>query len=175
MSPLLHLSDVHKTFGTKHVLRGVNLSIEKGQSLVVIGGSGSGKSVMLKSILGLLRPERGSIKIDGKETIGRSREARRDIDDKIGMLFQNSALFDSLPVWRNVAFQGLQNDRLTVDDARQLAAESLALVDLGPELLDLFQPPYRGACKSALASPAPLPPSRKSSSSMNRPLASTRS
>ena len=138
MSPRLHLSDVHKTFGPKQVLRGVNLSIEKGQSLVVIGGSGSGKSVMLKSVLGLLRPERGSIKIDGQETIGLSREARRDIDDKIGMLFQNSALFDSLPVWRNVAFQGLQNDGLSVDDARQLAVESLALVDLGPELLDLF-------------------------------------
>jgi len=138
MSPRLQFSDVHKTFGPKQVLRGVNLSIEKGQSLVVIGGSGSGKSVMLKSVLGLLRPERGSIKIDGQETIGLSREARRDIDDKIGMLFQNSALFDSLPVWRNVAFQGLQNDGLSVDDARQLAVESLALVDLGPELLDLF-------------------------------------
>ena len=72
MSPRLHLSDVHKTFGPKQVLRGVNLSIEQGQSLVVIGGSGSGKSVMLKSVLGLLQPERGSIKIDGKETIGLS-------------------------------------------------------------------------------------------------------
>ncbi len=138
MTARIQLTDVHKSFGTKDVLRGVNLAVDKGQSLVVIGGSGSGKSVMLKSILGLLRPERGSITIDGRETIGLSRDERRDIDHQFGMLFQNSALFDSLPVWRNVAFQGLQNEGLSVDDARQQAVESLALVDLGPELLDLY-------------------------------------
>ncbi|MDB2668981.1 ATP-binding cassette domain-containing protein, partial [Alphaproteobacteria bacterium] len=118
MSEKITLRDVHKTFGTKQVLRGVNLSIEKGQSLVVIGGSGSGKSVMLKSILGLLTPEQGSILIDGKETVGLARDHRREIDHQMGMLFQNGALFDSLPVWRNVAFQGMQNDGLSEADAR---------------------------------------------------------
>ncbi len=138
MSEKITLRDVHKTFGTKQVLRGANLSIEKGQSLVVIGGSGSGKSVMLKSILGLLTPEQGSILIDGKETVGLARDHRREIDHQMGMLFQNGALFDSLPVWRNVAFQGMQNDGLSEADARDQAVDSLALVGLGAELLDLY-------------------------------------
>ncbi len=137
MSAMITLTDVHKTFGSKQVLRGVNLSIEKGRSLVVIGGSGSGKSVMLKSILGLLTPERGSIIVDGTEIIGLARSKRTDIDAQIGMLFQNGALFDSLPVWRNVAFRALQNANVTISDARDIAVENLARVGLGPELLDV--------------------------------------
>ena len=119
MAAMISLNEIHKSFGTKHVLRGVNLEIERGQSMVVIGGSGSGKSVMLKSILGLLRPESGSLKIDGRETIGLTRGARADIDARMGMLFQNGALFDSLPVWRNVAFRALQQDGMTQSRARQ--------------------------------------------------------
>ena len=137
MTEKIALSNVHKRFGTKHVLRGVNLSIEEGQSVVVIGGSGSGKSVMLKSILGLLTPDSGSIKIDGKETVGLRHEKRADIDAQFGMLFQNGALFDSLPVWKNVAFRGIQNDGMNEADARDLSVEALARVGLGPELLDL--------------------------------------
>jgi len=138
MNEKITLSNVHKTFGAKKVLRGVNLSVDEGQSLVVIGGSGSGKSVMLKSILGLLRPEQGSIKIDGTETIGLARHLRQEIDAQMGMFFQNGALFDSLPVWRNVAFQAIQNQGFSESDARDLAVDGLALVGLGPELLDLF-------------------------------------
>ena len=138
MAAMISLNEIHKSFGTKHVLRGVNLEIERGQSMVVIGGSGSGKSVMLKSILGLLRPESGSLKIDGRETIGLKRGARADIDARMGMLFQNGALFDSLPVWRNVAFRALQQDGMTQSRARDLAVEALARVELGAELLDVY-------------------------------------
>ena len=138
MAAMISLNEIHKSFGTKHVLRGVNLEIERGQSMVVIGGSGSGKSVMLKSILGLLRPESGSLKIDGRETIGLTRGARADIDARMGMLFQNGALFDSLPVWRNVAFRALQQDGMTQSRARDLAVEALARVELGAELLDVY-------------------------------------
>ena len=137
MTAKIALSDVHKSFGTKDVLRGVNLEVETGQSVVVIGGSGSGKSVMLKSILGLLTPDSGSIKIDGRETVGLARSGRADIDHQIGMLFQNGALFDSLPVWKNVAFRAIQNDGMGEADARDLAVDALKQVELGAELLDL--------------------------------------
>ena len=137
MTGKIILSDVHKSFGPKDVLRGVNLTVEKGQSVVVIGGSGSGKSVMLKSILGLLTPDSGSIKIDGKETVGLARDKRTEIDAQFGMLFQNGALFDSLPVWKNVAFRAVQNDGMSEADARDLAVDALKRVELGPELLDL--------------------------------------
>ena len=137
MTGKIILSDVHKSFGPKDVLRGVNLTVEKGQSVVVIGGSGSGKSVMLKSILGLLTPDSGSIKIDGKETVGLPRDKRTEIDAQFGMLFQNGALFDSLPVWKNVAFRAVQNDGMSEADARDLAVDALKRVELGPELLDL--------------------------------------
>jgi phospholipid/cholesterol/gamma-HCH transport system ATP-binding protein len=126
-----------KASGPKDVLRGVNLEVETGQSLVVIGGSGSGKSVMLKSILGLLTPDSGSIKIDNRETVGLPRRGRADIDHQIGMLFQNGALFDSLPVWKNVAFRAIQNDGMNEADARDLAVDALKRVELGAELLDL--------------------------------------
>ena len=137
MTDKITLTNVHKSFGSKDVLRGVNLTVGQGQSLVVIGGSGSGKSVMLKSILGLLTPDSGSIKIDGKETVGIGRDKRSEIDAQFGMLFQNGALFDSLPVWKNVAFRGVQNDGMSEADARDLAVEALKRVELGPELLDM--------------------------------------
>ena len=137
MTAKISLTDVHKSFGSKDVLRGVNLQVETGQSVVVIGGSGSGKSVMLKSILGLLTPDSGSIEIDGQETVGLARGKRADIDHQIGMLFQNGALFDGLPVWKNVAFRAIQNDGMSESDARDVAVDALKRVELGAELLDL--------------------------------------
>ena len=137
MTTKIALTNVHKSFGPKDVLRGVNLEVETGQSLVVIGGSGSGKSVMLKSILGLLTPDRGSIKIDNRETVGLAGRGRADIDHQIGMVFQNGALFDSLPVWKNVAFRAIQNDGMNEADGRDLAVDALKRVELGAELLDL--------------------------------------
>ncbi|MEC7154990.1 MAG: ATP-binding cassette domain-containing protein, partial [Pseudomonadota bacterium] len=115
---MITLAGVTKAFGAKQVLQGVDLNIEKGQSVVVIGGSGSGKSVMLKSVLGLLTPDSGTIHVDGTQTVGLSRRDRAHIDANIGMLFQNGALFDSLPVWRNVAFRGVQDNTLDMQAAR---------------------------------------------------------
>ena len=136
MSAMITLTNIHKSFGANAVLRGVDLQIDKGQSMVVIGGSGSGKSVMLKSILGLLTPERGSIMIDGTQLVGLSRRLRAHIDTQIGMLFQHGALFDSLPVWRNVAFRALQAGA-SESTARHIATENLERVGLDAHLLDM--------------------------------------
>lgn len=136
--PIIELTNVHKHFGAKKVLQGVNLCVNKGESLVVIGGSGSGKSVMLKCILGLLSANSGSIRVNGVETIGLGRVKRTNVNKQFGMLFQNGALFDSLPIWQNVAFAGLQSMDLSMDEARNMAEESLHLVGLGAELLDTY-------------------------------------
>jgi phospholipid/cholesterol/gamma-HCH transport system ATP-binding protein len=104
----IRIRDLHKSFGAKQVLDGIDLDVAEGESVVVIGGSGTGKSVLLKCVLGLLEPERGSILIDGQEVVRLGRRAREQVMQKFGMLFQNAALFDSLPVWENVAF-GLLN------------------------------------------------------------------
>lgn len=133
----IELIDVHKRFGDKHVLRGVNLHVERQKSLVVIGGSGSGKSVTLKCILGLVRPDLGSIKINGQETVGVSGSARDEVLSKMGMLFQGAALFDSLSVWENAAFGLIQGHRMARDKAKQIAIEKLAQVGLGPEIAEL--------------------------------------
>jgi phospholipid/cholesterol/gamma-HCH transport system ATP-binding protein len=131
------LENVHKSFGKKHVLRGVNVGVGKGRSLVIIGGSGSGKSVTLKCILGLLRPEKGSIRVAGKEIIGLTGSDNDDMMARFGMLFQGAALFDSLSVWRNVAFGLMQGQRkMKAAEARGIAIDKLAQVGLGPELAD---------------------------------------
>lgn len=133
----IELIDVHKRFGSKNVLNGINLHVERHKSLVVIGGSGSGKSVTLKCILGLVTPDQGSILIDGQETVGLSGNKRDDVLAKIGMLFQGAALFDSLSVWQNVAFALIQGHHLPRDQAREIAIQKLSQVGLGPEIADL--------------------------------------
>ena len=138
MTDMIKLSNVHKSFGSKHVLKGGDLSVEKGNSLVVIGGSGSGKSVMMKSILGLLTPETGEIEINGLPTVGLKGGKRDLVNRQFGMLFQNGALFDSLPVWQNVSFAAMQGSNMPADEALELAKESLALVGLGKNVLDLY-------------------------------------
>ena len=132
------LSDVHKSFGKKVVLDGIDLSIQKGESVVVIGGSGTGKSVMLKSVLGILRPERGSIKVDGEEVIGMRSKDRDRMMLKFGMLFQGSALFDSLRVWENVAFGLIQGRGMNRIQAKDIAIEKLAAVGLAESAGALF-------------------------------------
>lgn len=112
--PILQLIDIHKSFGPKKVLKGVNIDVQRGQSLVILGGSGSGKSVMLKNALGLMTPEQGVIEFDGVDVTrdqGKTREAMRS---RIGMLFQSGALFDSLTVWENVSFRLIQIGRAHV-------------------------------------------------------------
>jgi len=133
-TPRLELTDVHKSFGTKVVLDGLNLSLAKGESVVVIGGSGTGKSVMLKCILGLLRPDRGSIRIDGEETVGLRGAARERILTKVGMLFQSAALFDSLSVWENVAFGLIEGAGMAREQARIIALDKLAKVGLDEDM-----------------------------------------
>jgi phospholipid/cholesterol/gamma-HCH transport system ATP-binding protein len=135
-TPKIELADVHKAFGGKPVLAGVSLRAMPGESLVVIGGSGSGKSVMLKCILGILRPDAGRILIDGTPF---GQIDRRAFFRHFGMLFQGGALFDSLPVWQNVAFR-LRHARrpLSRAAARALAVAKLARVGLGPETADLY-------------------------------------
>jgi len=135
--PKIAVKGVSKRFGPKVVLNGIDLSVEKGQSLVIIGGSGTGKSVLLKCILGILRPEAGEILVDGESVIGQRGEARRRTLDKFGMLFQGAALFDSLPVWRNVSFGLMQGHGVKAREAKEIAIENLRRVGLSPDVADL--------------------------------------
>lgn len=130
----IDIRNLHKAFGSKIVLDGLNLELHAGESLVVIGGSGTGKSVLLKNILGLLEPETGSIKVDGVEIVGLSRRRREEVLRKFGMLFQNAALFDSLLVWENVAFGLIQGQGMDRQAAHEVAMEKLADVGLTPEV-----------------------------------------
>jgi phospholipid/cholesterol/gamma-HCH transport system ATP-binding protein len=136
--PKLELAGVKKSFGTKKVLDGINLSIPKGKSLVVIGGSGTGKSVMIKSVLRILKPDAGSIKIDGHETVNYNAQQRDEMMRKFGMLFQGAALFDSMRVWENVAFGLIQGRGMDRAEAKHIAIEKLGAVGLMPSVADLF-------------------------------------
>lgn len=127
---LIELHEVHKSFDDNHVLRGVNLSIRPGESLVVIGGSGSGKSVLIKCIIGIITPERGTIVVAGQNTGALNEKELYQLRKKFGMLFQAGALFDSMKVWENVAFGLLQHTRLSEQDARERATEKLNLLGL---------------------------------------------
>ena len=135
--PKIRIRGLRKSFGSKHILRGIDLDVGVGESVVVIGGSGTGKSVLLKCILGILDPDEGTIEIDGKDVTKLSRHEREKVMHKFGMLFQGAALFDSLPVWENVAFGLIQVDRMGRDEAKQKAIETLAQVGLGADVADL--------------------------------------
>ncbi|MBI4967287.1 MAG: ATP-binding cassette domain-containing protein [Rhodospirillales bacterium] len=150
-APKIELRDVHKAFGPKVVLDGLSLTVGKGESVVVIGGSGTGKSVMLKCVLGLLVPEKGSIKVDGQEVLGMDPAEREEVLRKFGMLFQGSALFDSLPVWENVAFGLIQGRRMERTKARDKAIEKLAQVGLGPEVGELSPAELSGGMQKRVA------------------------
>ena len=131
---MITLSNVHKSFGTNAVLRGVDVTVERGQSLVVIGGSGTGKSVLIKCILGLVTPDKGTITVDGADVTQQPRDA---FLARFGMLFQGAALFDSLPVWQNVAFRLLRGSlKRPWAEAREIAIEKLRRVGLSPDVAD---------------------------------------
>jgi len=132
--PKISVRALRKSFGRKRVLDGVDIDCASGESLVIIGGSGTGKSVLVKCILGLLHPEAGSIRVDGAETVGLPRGTREQLMQKFGMLFQGSALFDSLSVWENVAFGLVQGRGMERPAAREIALAKLASVGLGPEV-----------------------------------------
>ena len=133
----IKVSNLHKAFGKKVVLDGVDLEIKKGESLVVIGGSGTGKSVLIKCIQGLLTPDTGSILVDDQEVVGAARSERDSLHSKMGMLFQGGALFDSLSVWENVAFGLIENQRLSKKVAKVEAIRGLRQVGLAPDVADL--------------------------------------
>ncbi len=150
-TPKIELIDVHMRFGDKVVLDGVDLVVEAGESMVVIGGSGVGKSVMLKIVLGLLEPTSGRVLVDGQDVTrltGREREA---VNRKFGMLFQGAALFDSLTVWQNVAFSLIQGQGVEHEAARRIAFEKLAAVGLGDDVAVLYPDELSGGMKKRVA------------------------
>src|SRR5579883_1477058 len=150
-APKISLRGVTKSFGAKKVLTGIDLDIAQGESMVVIGGSGSGKSVLLKCILGLMHPDSGSIRIDGQEVVDLNDRGRARVMKKFGMLFQGGALFDSLRVWENVAFGPIQSDGMEPDKAREVAIAKLGAVGLGPEIGDLFPSELSGGMQKRVA------------------------
>ncbi|WP_227270275.1 ABC transporter ATP-binding protein [Roseobacter weihaiensis] len=133
---MIHMEGIHKSFGSNHVLRGFDLDIPKGSSMVIIGGSGTGKSIALKCVLGLVKPDQGTILVDGKDASSGDRDA---FLARFGMLFQGGALFDSLPVWQNVAFRLLRGSlKRPREEARAIAIEKLRRVGLKSDVADRF-------------------------------------
>jgi phospholipid/cholesterol/gamma-HCH transport system ATP-binding protein len=149
--PKISVRGLEKSFGPKHVLDGVDIDCGVGESLVIIGGSGTGKSVFVKCILGLLHPEAGSIRIDGVETVRMHRTGRAGLMHKFGMLFQGSALFDSLRVWENVAFGLIQGRGMERAKARRIALDKLAAVGLGGEVGELRPAELSGGMQKRVA------------------------
>ncbi|MFZ2007899.1 MAG: ATP-binding cassette domain-containing protein [Stellaceae bacterium] len=150
-APKISVRGLEKSFGSKCVLDGIDIDCGVGESLVIIGGSGTGKSVLVKCILGLLHPESGSIRIDGAETVGMKRAGRTALMNKFGMLFQGAALFDSLHVWENVAFGLIQGRGMERARARQIAFEKLAAVGLGAEVGELRPAELSGGMQKRVA------------------------
>ena len=147
ITPKIRIRGLKKAFGGHVVLDGVDLDLMPGESMVVIGGSGSGKSVLLKCILGLLTPEDGSIEVDGEEVVGLAGEDLDRVRHKFGMLFQNAALFDSLPVWRNIAFGLIEGEGMPTKEARAVALQKLAAVGLEERVANLFPAELSGGMR----------------------------
>ena len=146
---MIELRDLHKSFDQNHVLAGVDLSIERGKSMVIIGGSGTGKSVLLKSILGLITPDGGQILVDGQDITQADRDA---FLARFGMLFQGGALFDSLPVWQNIAFRLMRGSlKRSKDEARDIAIEKLRRVGLKPDVADRFPAELSGGMQKRVS------------------------
>ena len=133
---MIHFKNIKKSFDNNHVLRDINLDINRGQSMAIIGGSGTGKSVLIKTVLGLIKPDSGTIIVDGVDV---NETAHAQFLERFGMLFQGGALFDSLPVWKNIAFR-LQrgSQKRPKDEAREISIKKLRRVGLGPEIADKY-------------------------------------
>jgi phospholipid/cholesterol/gamma-HCH transport system ATP-binding protein len=149
--PKIEIRGLNKAFGEKRVLNGVDLEVGVGESVVVIGGSGSGKSVTLKCVLGLIQADGGSIKVDGQEVVGLRGGERERVLRKFGMLFQGAALFDSLRVWENVAFGLVQGRGMARDPAKEVALRKLGAVGLGPEVGELWPAELSGGMQKRVA------------------------
>ncbi len=149
--PKIRLRDLHKRFGDKVVLDGIDLDVMPRTSMVVLGGSGSGKSVLLKCVLGLIEPDHGVIEIDGVDVLQQPLSRREEIRSRIGMLFQDGALFDSLPVWENVTFALLAQRKITRAEARGRAPDILAQVGLAATVGELYPAELSGGMQKRVA------------------------
>ncbi|MEZ6001490.1 ABC transporter ATP-binding protein [Hyphomonas sp.] len=150
-TPILSLQNVEKRFGKNHVLRGVTLDVAPGESLVVIGGSGSGKSVMLKNALGLMTPDSGQILFNGEDVTQAKGKTRARMRERVGMLFQSGALFDSLTVWENVAFRLVNSGVVSRTKAKDRAIETLSKVRLGSDVADLYPAEISGGMQKRVS------------------------
>jgi phospholipid/cholesterol/gamma-HCH transport system ATP-binding protein len=147
----IEIRNLHKAFGSNKVLTGINLKVKEKESLVVLGGSGSGKSVLIKNIVSLMEPDKGSIKIDGKEITKMKTKEQNALMDKFGFLFQGGALFDSMNVWQNVAFRLIHTAKLHKEDARDIAIEKLSIVGLSEEVAELYPSELSGGMQKRVA------------------------
>ena len=146
---MIVLEGVKKSFGKKKILTGVNLKINEGSSLVIIGRSGTGKSVLIKCILALENYDEGTIHINKIEN---SNKNNKTFYDQFGMLFQGGALFDSIPIWENISFRLLRgNQKISRSDAKQLASEKLKLVGLNSDIIDLYPSELSGGMQKRVA------------------------
>jgi len=150
-SAKIKITNLHKSFGKKTVLNGLHLEIQKGESLVIIGGSGTGKSVLIKCIQGILTPDEGSVLIDGQEVVGTNAKEQEKLHAKMGMLFQGSALFDSMKVWENVAFSLMENHKVPREEAKEKAVQILRQVGLGAWVADLEPAELSGGMKKRVS------------------------
>jgi phospholipid/cholesterol/gamma-HCH transport system ATP-binding protein len=150
-TPKIRVRSLSKAFGPKVVLDKLDLDVPAGSSLVVIGGSGSGKSVLIKCILGLITPDAGTIEIDGRDVLAMGRAERDAVNGHIGMLFQGAALFDSLPVWENVCFGLIAKRRISRREAKPRAVEILAQVGLGADVAELSPSELSGGMQKRVA------------------------
>lgn len=149
--PMIEMRGIIKSFGDKQVLRGVDLTVNAKESLVIIGTSGCGKSVTLKCLLGLITADGGSIKVDGTEILGAGRETLEAMRRRFGMTFQFGALFDSLPIWENVTFRLRQHQNMSRSDARDLATETLTQLGLAPQVIDQYPAELSGGMQKRVA------------------------
>jgi phospholipid/cholesterol/gamma-HCH transport system ATP-binding protein len=150
-APKIKIRGLRKSFDGRAILDGIDLDIARGENLVLFGVSGSGKTVLAKCLIGLFTPDAGSIQIDGKETIALSSDERDELYHQIGVLFQNGALFDSLSVWRNIAFALTSNRGMSRKDARDLARNLLTDVGLDVMNADLLPSELSGGMKKRVA------------------------
>lgn len=145
--PKITISGVTKSFGGNHVLKGIDLEVFPGETIAIIGPSACGKTVLLKCIIGLVRPDSGKLLIDGEDTAEFSSRERDKVMAKTGMLFQQSALFDSMTVWENIGFRLSQMSGIARNEVRQIAIEKLSNVGLGADVADLYPDELSGGMK----------------------------
>ncbi len=149
--PIISVKNLYKSFGDNHVLRGISLDLGAQESLGIIGGSGTGKSVLIKCILGLIEPDEGEILINGENMVGARSAKRQQLIQSFGMLFQGGALFDSLPVWHNIAFGLIHGQNMDKVKARKIAMEKLEAVDLDLKVADIFPAELSGGMQKRVA------------------------